>query len=50
MTSKINQRPQTYTGLIVNTGLEAVALASTKLDVLGVKLYIGEVEKLKFYI
>ena len=35
---EINQQPQRYSGLIVNSGLEAVALASTKLDVLGVKL------------
>ena len=50
LTSEINQRPQRYSSLVVNSGLEAVALASTKLDVLGVKLYVSEVKKLKFYI
>ena len=36
--------------LQVNSCLEAVAIALTKLDVLGVKLQVIEVEKLEFYI
>ena len=35
-------------GLVVNSNLEAVAIALTKLDVLGVKLQVIEVKKLKF--
>ena len=36
--------------LIVNSSLEAVAIALTKQDVLGVKLQVIEVEKLEFHI
>ena len=34
----------------VNSSLEAVAIALTKLDVLGVKVQVIEVKKLEFYI
>ena len=37
-------------GLVVNSNMEAVAIVWTKLDMLGVKLYVIEVKKLEFYI
>ena len=36
-------------GLVVNSNLEAVAIALTKLDVLGVKLQVNEVEEVNFH-
>ena len=39
-----------WSGLIVNSCLEAVAIASTKLDVIGVNLQVIEVKKLEFHI
>ena len=44
----INERPQMWSGLIVNSCLEAMAIALTKLKVLGVKLYVNGVEKVNF--
>ena len=37
-------------GLVVNSDLEAVAIALTKLDVLGVKLQVNEVKKVNFHV
>ena len=36
-------------GLVVNSDLEAMAIALTKLDVLGVKLQVNEVKEVNFH-
>ena len=37
-------------GLVVNSDLEAMAIALTKLDVLDVKLQVNEVEEVNFQV
>ena len=45
-----NLEPQTWSDLIVNSCLEVIAVALTKLEVLGVKVQVNEVEKLDFHV
>ena len=46
--NEANEWPQTWSGLIVNSSLEAVAIAVTKSEVLGVNLQVIKVKELKF--
>ena len=45
---KTNERPQSWSGLIVNSSLEAVASTLPKLEVLGVDLQVIEVKEFEF--
>ena len=44
------ERPQKYIGLIVNSCLEVVDIATTKLNMLDVKLQVKNAEKLEFHV
>ena len=48
--STTNERPRKWSDLVVNSCLEVMDIASTKLNILGVKLQVNEVKKLDFHV